>query len=198
VTDSNDETRHDRALWDRYRRDRARAVGPPLPEGESGGAADINAIAAFLDGSADAWDRADFERRLADEPALLDRLLAARAAIAAEPTAPPAAVTAFALKLHAPRDTATASAAPGSPAAAPSWWRRWFWQPAAAWSTVGVLIAAAASVTAYLAVETEAPVSAAKGEPDTGPDPLVKELERTGNSIFIDPSATYFDGTDVD
>jgi hypothetical protein len=26
----------------------------------------------------------------------------------------------------------------------------------------------------------------------------VKELERTGNSIFIDPSATYFDGTDVD
>jgi hypothetical protein len=198
VTDTKDDTGNDRALWDRYRRDRARAVGSPSPEGEAGGTADINAIAAFLDGSADAWDRADFERRLVDDRALLDRLLAAQSAVAAEPVTPPATVTAYALRLNPVQPAAPATAPAAASTVAGGWWRRWFWQPAVAWSTAGVLIAAAVSISAYLAFEDQAPMNAAKSEPGTGPDPLVKELERTGNSIFIDPSATYFDGLDVD
>ena len=163
------------------------------------GGDDVAVLAAYLELRLDEWERAAFERRLVDEPILLDTLIATRAAMAASTSsaAVPQAVTAYALNMAPPPATVRAPSrpAPARPrAAAPA--RRWFLPaPALAWSLVTVAFLAAFAAGALVTWQvTEPPVTAHKSE---AKDPLSDELRRSSNSIF-DPARTIFDGMDVD
>jgi hypothetical protein len=192
----------DRALWDRYVRLRR---GAPEGAGETGsiGGEDLAAIAAYLELRLDEWERAAFERRLIDEPILLDTLIAARAATLAAPTeaaAVPQAVTAFALNLApAPATVRTRNPAP-THAAAPApaaERRRWFLPaPGLVWSLVTATFLGAFAVGAIVTWQfTEPPISA---ETPKDKDPIKDEVRQRTNSIFEDPARTIFDGMDVD
>jgi len=188
VTDNVTMNPEDRALWDRYVRLRR---GAPQGAGDretiDGG--DAAAIAAYLDLRLDEWERAAFERRLVDEPVLLDTLITARAALAApDAEAAPQALTAYALNLAPARASAQA---PAPAASAPR--RRWFMPaPAFAWSLATVAFLAAFAAGAFVTWElTEPPPMAQK-------DPIKDELRPGNNSIFDDPAKTIFDGMDAD
>lgn len=189
MTDTVTMNPEDRALWDRYVRLRR---GAPEGADEAGtiGGADAAMIAACLELRLDEWERAAFERRLVDEPKLLDTLIAARAAMAAPAPqeAAPQALTAFALNL-APAPAA--SRLPSRPARR----RRWFLPaPAFAWSLATVAFLGAFAVGAYVAWQfMEPPMTAQKDK-----DPLKDDLRPRNNSIFDDPARTIFDGMDVD
>jgi hypothetical protein len=182
--------KEDRALWDRYVRLRRGAPeGAGAAERVSG--EDAALIAAYLELRLDEWDSAAFERRLVDEPILLDTLISARDALAAPPMHEPApqALTAFALNLVPAQAAAHVRAA--RPAETPR--RRWFGPaPAFAWSLVTVAFLAAFAAGAFVTWElTEPPAMAQK-------DPIKDELQPRNNSIFDDPARTIFDGMDVD
>ena len=182
--------KEDRALWDRYVRLR-RGAPEGAGEAERVSGQDAALIAAYLELRLDEWDSAALERRLVDEPILLDTLISARDALAAPPMHEPApqALTAFALNLVPAHPAAHARAA--RPAAAPR--RRWFGPaPAFAWSLVTVAFLAAFAAGAFVTWEfTEPPAMAQK-------DPIKDELQPRNNSIFDDPARTIFDGMDVD
>jgi hypothetical protein len=191
VTDNVTMNPEDRALWDRYVRLRRGA-----PEGaskeEAVGGRDAALIAAYLELRLDEWERAAFERRLVDEPILLDRLIAARAATAAPAPqeAVPQALTAYALSLAPARATVR------NPAVlAPAPQRRWLaLSPAFAWSLATVAFLGAFVTGAFVTWELmEPPVMAQKDK-----DPVKDELKPRNNSIFDDPARTIFDGMDVD
>jgi hypothetical protein len=180
----------DRALWDRYVRLRRGA-----PEGASKvdtvGGQDAGLVAAYLELRLDEWERAAFERRLIDEPVLLDTLIAARAATAAPADEmAPQALTAFALNLAPPPATVRTNARPG-----PAPRRGWFLpSPAFAWSLATVAFLGAFAVGAFIAWEVmEPPIVAQKDK-----DPIKDELRKGTNSIFDDPAKTIFDGMSVD
>ena len=181
--------KEDRALWDRYVRLR-RGAPEGASEAESVSGQDAALIAAYLELRLDEWESAAFERRLVDEPILLDTLISARDALAAPPLREPApqALTAFALNL-VPAPSAHAHA--GRPAVAPR--RRWFLPaPAFAWSLLTVAFLAAFAAGAFVTWElTEPPTMAQK-------DPIKDELQPRNNSNFDDPARTIFDGMDVD
>jgi len=199
VTDTVTIHPEDRALWDRYVRLRR---GAPKGAGEVGtiGGDDAAVLAAYLELRLDEWERAAFERRLVDEPILLDTLIATRAAMAASttPAAVPQAVTAYALNLAPPPATVRAPSRPAASrprAAAPH--RRWFLPaPALAWSLVTVAFLAAFAAGALVTWQvTEPPMTAQKAKEK---DPLTEELRQRSNSIFDDPARTIFDGMDVE
>jgi len=191
VTDNVTMNPEDRALWDRYVRLRRGA-----PEGASKvdtvGAKDAAQIAAYLELRLDEWERAAFERRLVDEPVLLDTLLAARAAsVAPADEAAPQALTAFALNLAPMRATVRTR---GRPAAAPAR-RPWFLpSPAFAWSIATVAFLGAFAAGAFIAWGVMEPPAMAQKDKD----PIKDELRKGTNSIFDDPAKTIFDGMSVD
>lgn len=202
MTDTVTMNPEDRALWDRYVRLRR---GAPEGAGETGsiGGKDLAAIAAYLDLRLDEWERAAFERRLVDEPILLDTLIAARAAMLAAPTeaaAVPQAVTAFALNLApAPKTVRTRTPVPAHvPAAAQSpEKRRWvFSSPAFAWSLVTAAFLGAFAIGALVTWQITEPPATAQKPKDK--DPISDEARQRTNSIFEDPARTIFDGMDVD
>ena len=190
----------DRALWDRYVRLRR---GAPSGAGEAGtvGIDDAATIAAYIELRLDEWDRAAFERRLVDEPILLETLIAARSALSAPQEMPvPQAVTAFALNLApAPKtvrgssgairgNASRESAAQAGPAR-----RGWF----GAWSALGWAVGTAAflgafAIGAFVAWEVIEPQQMAQ-----------KEKSKDGisprtNSIFDDPARTGSEGLKLD
>jgi hypothetical protein len=179
----------DRALWDRYVRLR---WGAPEGAGERETVGGKNAalIAAYLDHRLDEWECAAFERRLVDEPALLETTLAARAALLAPAPseAAPQALTAYALNLVPAR-----AAAPVRVTAALEPRRRWFLPaPAFAWSLATVAFLAAFAAGAFVTWELTEPAPMAQR------DPIKDELRPGNNSIFDDPAKTIFDGMDAD
>jgi len=184
VTDNVTMNPEDRALWDRYVRLRRGA-----PEGaaraETIGGRDAADIAAYLELRLDEWERAAFERRLVDEPVLLDTLIAAHAATAApaQQARVPQALTAFALNLGPARAHAQA----GPPR------RRWLLPvPAFAWSLATVAFLAAFAAGAFMTWGLMEPPAMAQK------DPIKDELQPRNNSIFDDPARTIFDGMDAD
>lgn len=189
MTDNVTMNPEDRALWDRYVRLR-RGAPEGAGEREPIGGTEAATIAAYLDHRLDEWERAAFERRLVDEPALLETLIAARAATDAPEQAAPQALTAYALNLVPARGKAPArstSAAPPTPR------RRWFSPaPAFAWSLATVAFLAAFTAGAFLTWELMEPPAMAQK------DPIKDELRPGNNSIFDDPAKTIFDGMDAD
>lgn len=179
----------DRALWDRYVRLRR---GAPQGAGDAGtvGIDDAAAIAAYIELRLDEWERAAFERRLVDEPILLETMIAARAALAApaDQVPVPQALTAFALNMApAPKTVRTAPVAEARPR------RRWFMTGhALAWSVGTAAFLAAFAVGAIVAWEVMEPPMMAQKEK------LKDELAPRNNSIFDDPARTIFDGMSVD
>jgi hypothetical protein len=198
VTDTVTMNPEDRALWDRYVRLRR---GAPKGAGEVGtiGGDDVAMLAAYVELRLDEWERAAFERRLVDEPILLETLIATRAAMAAStaPTAVPQAVTAYALNMAPPPATVRTPSRPAESrprADAPR--RRWLLTaPALAWSLVTVAFLAAFVAGAFVTWQvTEMPMTADKAKEK---DPLSSELRQSTNSIF-DPAPTIIDGMDVE
>jgi len=187
VTDNVTMNPEDRALWGRYVRLRRGAL-EGAGEREPIGGTEAATIAAYLDHRLDEWERAAFERRLVDEPALLETLIAARAAAHAPEVAAPQALTAYALNLVPARAAAPARAVA---TAAPR--RRWFSPaPALAWSMATVAFLAAFTAGAFLTWELMEPPAMAQK------DPIKDELRPGNNSIFDDPAKTIFDGMDAD
>jgi hypothetical protein len=182
-----------RALWQRYSKE-AKPAAEAAPSTELS-ERDLTDIAAFLDNSMDAWNRAELEKRAVASPALFEALAAAHGAARAPmlATEAPQAVKAFALNLVRP-------AAPAKPvaAAAPrgAVWRRFAQVPAWAWAMAMLVAAGTVGGGTYLVVrgfETDMA--------DTKPaakDPIAGELDKRGNSIFTDPDKVYFDGLDVE
>jgi hypothetical protein len=187
VTDNVTMNPEDRALWDRYVRLR-RGAPQGAGEREPVGGSDAALIAAYLDHRLDEWECAAFERRLVDEPALLETLIVARDATAASEQPVPQALTAYALNLVPARRVLHAQAP-----AAPAPRRRWFLPaPAVAWSLATVAFLAAFAAGAFVTWElTEPPPMAQR-------DPIKDELRPGNNSIFDDPAKTIFDGMDAD
>ena len=188
MTDTVTMNPEDRALWDRYVRLR-RGAPAGAGEREPVGGTDAAQIAAYLDHRLDEWECAAFERRLVDEPILLDALIPARDAVAAAEEPAPQALTAYALNLVPARG----GAAVGRPApAGAAHRRRWFMPaPAFTWSLATVAFLAAFAAGAFLTWQlTEPPAMAKK-------DPIKDELRPGNNSIFDDPARTIFDGMDV-
>jgi len=191
VTDTVTIDPADRALWDRYVRLRR---GAPEGAGDAGmvGSEDAATIAAYIELRLDEWECAAFERRLVDEPILLETMIAARAALAApaDPVPVPQALTAFALNLApAPKTVRTAPVALAD--AKPR--RRWFMTGhALAWSVATTAFLAAFAVGAIVAWEVMEPPMMAQKEK------LKDELAPRNNSIFDDPARTIFDGMSVD
>jgi hypothetical protein len=176
----------DRALWDRYVRLR-RGAPEGAGEREPVGGNDAALIAAYLDHRLDEWECAAFERRLVDEPILLDTSIAARDAVAAPEQPAPQALSAYALNL------VPARAAPARNAAAAAPRRRWFAAgPAFAWSLATVAFLAAFAAGAFLTWGLMEPPAMAQK------DPIKDELRPGNNSIFDDPAKTIFDGMDAD
>jgi hypothetical protein len=191
----------DRALWDRYVRLRR---GAPEGAGEAGtvGIDDAATIAAYIELRLDEWERAAFERRLVDEPILLETLIAARSALGAPQETPvPQAVTAFALNLApAPKTVRGPSAA-----VRPNATRERAAQPAkpgrvgwlGGWSALGWAVGTAAflgafAIGALVAWEViEPPQMAQKGKSQD-------EISPRTNSIFDDPARTGADGVKID
>lgn len=188
MTDNVTMNPDDRALWDRYVRLRR---GAPSGAGErepifSG--SDAVLIAAYLDHRLDEWERAAFERRLVDEPILLDQVIVARDTAHAPEVATPQAVSAYALNLAAVRP------APAHQLVHAARRRRRGWflpAPAFAWSLATAAFLAAFVAGAFLTWQiTEPPAMAQK-------DPIKDELRPGTNSIFDDPAKTIFDGMDT-
>jgi hypothetical protein len=184
-----------RAIWDRYVRLRRGAL---VSAGNAGiGGEDAALIAAYLDLRLDEWERAALERRLVDEPILLDALIAARRAMDAPvtPLAVPQAVTAFALNLAPGRSPVRAALAPARPAPRPR--RRWLLPvPGFAWALGTAAFLGAFAIGAVVTwTMTEPPVTAQEAP---GKERLAEELRERNNSIFEDPARTIFDGMDVD
>jgi hypothetical protein len=177
----------DRALWGRYVRLRRGAAGAGDDRTSGDGpisGEDAAAVAAYLELRLDEWERAAFERRLVDEPLLLETLIAARRA---RDEAAPQALSAFALNL-----------APAAPVCAPApaaRRRRWLLPfPAMAWSLATLAFLGAFGLGAYLTWQfVEPPVTAQKRK-----DPSDDPLRPRNNSVFEDPARTTFDGMDVD
>lgn len=189
MTDNVTMNPEDRALWDRYVRLR-RGAPAGAGEREPVGGTDAALIAAHLGHRLDEWECAAFERRLVDEPVLLDALIAAHDAVAAPEEPAPQALTAYALNLVPARAAAPVGSS-SRPAAGPR--RRWFLPaPAFTWSLATVAFLAAFAGGAFLTWELmEPPVMAQK-------DPIKDELRPGNNSIFDDPAKTIFDGMDAD
>jgi hypothetical protein len=186
VTDNVTMNPEDRALWDRYVRLR-RGAPQGAGEREPIGGTDAALVAAYLDHRLDEWECAAFERRLVDEPALLETLIAARDATAAPEQPAPQALTAYALNL-VPARAAARTQAPAVPAPR----RRWFPAPAFAWSLATVAFLAAFAAGAFVTWELTDPPPMAQR------DPIKDELRPGNNSIFDDPAKTIFDGMDAD
>lgn len=196
----------DRALWDRYVRLRR---GAPKGADNAGtvGIDDAATIAAYIELRLDEWDRAAFERRLVDEPILLETLIAARSAYDAPQDLPvPQAVTAFALNLApAPKTVRGPSVAvhrtasrerapaPGAPGQAAPTRRGWF----GAWSALGWAVGTAAflgafAIGAFVAWEVIEPPQMAQR------DKTKDDISPRTNSIFDDPARTGADGVKID
>lgn len=189
MTDNVTMNPEDRALWDQYVRLRREALAGAGERGPVGGK-DAALIAAYLDHRLDEWECAAFERRLVDEPILLDTLVAARDAVAAAEAPAPQALTAYALNLVPAR--VGAHAHQPARAAAGSRRRGFLPAPAFAWSLATAAFLAAFTAGAFLTWElTEPPAMAQK-------DPIKDELRPGNNSIFDDPAKTIFDGMDAD
>lgn len=185
----------DRALWDRYVRSRR---GAPTGAGDAGtdGIENAATIAAYIELRLDEWERAAFERRLVDEPILLETLIAARTALAAPPDeAPvPQALTAFALNMAPMPKTVRGPslARPAAPVREPQR-RRWFMPGhAMAWAAATTAFLGAFAIGAFVAWEVLEPPQMAQKEK------LKDELAPRNNSIFDDPARTIFDGMSVD
>lgn len=187
MTDNVTMNPEDRALWDRYVRLR-RGAPKGAGEREPVGGNDAVLTAAYLDHRLDEWECAAFERRLVDEPVLLDALIAARDAVAAPEQSAPQALTAYALNL-VPARAAGAIRTPSRAAAGSR--RRWYLPaPAFTWSLATVAFLAAFVGGAFLTWELMEPPAMAQR------DPIKDELRPGNNSIFDDPAKTIFDGMD--
>ena len=188
MTDTVTMNPEDRALWDRYVRSRRGASEGADAIGTVSGS-DAGLIAAYLALRLDEWERAAFEGRLVNEPVLLDTLIAARALMdAPAQTAPPQAVTAFALNMAPAPATVRTAAPPMLPAR-----RRWF-IPGFAWALSTAAFLGAFAVGAIVAWQVMDPPQMAQ----KAKDPLADELRPRNNSIFEDPARTIFDGMDVE
>lgn len=189
MTDKVTMNPEDRALWDRYVRLRRGALAG-AGERDPVGGQDAALIAAYLGHRLDEWECAAFERRLVDEPMLLNALIAARDAIDAADEPAPQALTAYALNLVPARRAASGRPRAGAAAEAR---RRWFLPaPAFAWPLATVAFLAAFAAGAILTWELMEPPAMAQK------DPIKDELRPGNNSIFDDPAKTIFDGMDVD
>lgn len=157
---------------------------------------DLMDVAAFLDNTMDQWSRAELEKRAAASPALCEALAAAHAAARAPTmaTEAPQAVKAFALNLVRP--AAPAAPAPAAATVRSGFLRRFSSVPAWAWAVAMLVAAGTVGGGTYLAVRgLEADMADTK--PDSK-DPIARELDKRGNSIFTDPDKVYFDGLDVE
>lgn len=177
----------DRALWDRYVRSRRGAPSGAKEAGPVGGA-DAALIAAYVDLRLSEWERAAFEGRLVDEPALLDAMIAARGSASVAAPAVPQALTAFALNLAPPPQTRR-----GAERLAPTGRGRFLAFPRLGVALATFAFLCAFGVGAYVTWQVmEPPVMAQKGK-----EPAKEDIPPRNDSIFDDPAQTIFDGLDV-
>jgi hypothetical protein len=191
VTEHRIENEHDRALWQEYRH---LSAAPARPKATAEiDAADLALLAAYLDRRLDEWALAAFERRLVEEPRLLEVLVAAREALKQEHGPAPQAVIAYALNC-APVVPAALGAVPGTRS-----FKGWFgFGPAWAWTVATAAFVAFCGVGLYVAIELQGETITAEDGAATGKDTVGEDLDRRTESIFSDPAKTYFDGTEVD
>jgi hypothetical protein len=186
VTEHRIENEHDRALWQEYRH----LSGPPEQAASASelDAADFTLVAAYLDRRLDEWALAAFERRLIEEPRLLEVLVAAREAAQPEHGPAPQALIAYALNC-APAQASPRPAGQGRSRIA------WLgFSPAVAWSIATLAFVTFCGVGVYVAMELRGEtITAEESGTSVGDD-----LDRRSDSIFSDPAKTYFDGTEVE
>lgn len=216
-------TEQDRQLWVRFRQINGfHKPARTLPELEG---EDATFVAAFIEGRLNTQEREAFERRLARDPDLLDRTIAARPAVEAawaEDATAPASLTEAARRVT-PAGTGPSAGVQACPQPRPvQGSRRMFppmprlFGPLLAGSVAACLfVAATAAIFVWWSepdpaklVELNQPEAIAEQhrggkEPETAKAPAPTGTPATvtspnGNSIFTDPDKTYFDGLDVD
>ncbi len=198
VDDRDIITEQDRALWQAYIR-RARETAPVGAGGDRGiSDEDVGLLASYLENRLDEIGTAEFERRLVDEPKLLDAVIAASAAAhgpSVEPAAVPQSLIAFAINFSASGRSAQGKGAARLAGKAER--RPWlFASPAFAWSIATVAVLSFSAIGVYVAVDYDG--GSAGIETSDGKNSIVDDLDRRNESVFTDPAKIYFDGTEVD
>ncbi len=191
-------TKEDREVWDRFRATwQTEAPAAGADEGIDG--ADASMIAAFLDERLAGEDRLVFERRLAEEPELLDALLAAKTGLHSGPTqayAVPESVLVWASNTFAAeissRRQPTAAGAPRREK------RRLLFRPAFAAIGVSLVLVIAAGVGTVLLTENQPSIVAQADRDADAKKRAGDKWDPRTNRVFSDPENAYFDGLKID
>jgi hypothetical protein len=192
-------TKEDREVWERFRATwRADGSSADADTGIDG--ADASLIAAFLDERLRDEERTVFERRLAEEPALLDSLLAAKTGLHSGPTqsyAVPESILVWASNTFtaevSSRRQPTVSLAPRHRKK-----RRLLFRPAFAAIGVSLVLVIAAGVGTLLLTHDDPGIVAQADRAAEKKQHSADKWDPRTNSIFSNPENAYFDGLDVD
>lgn len=196
-------TRQDREVWERYRLtwrtapdDREGMPHAPADDGIDG--LEAGRIAAYLDDNLSEAERRAVERRLVENPVMLDALIASKAGLRDGPThahEAPRSVRARAADIVdaelAKRDRGTSATIYRLPR------RRLAVRPAMAAIAASLVLAVAAGAGTFLLSGEEPQTVAHNDRPTEAPDASRQWDPRT-NSIFANPENAYFDGLDVE
>ncbi len=189
-------TKEDREVWERYRATWQTDAQTAVAHDEGIDGAGASLIAAFLDNRLSEAERSAFERRLVEDSALLDALIAAKSGLHSGPTQAYAvpesvrvwATNTFTAEISSRRQPARAAAAPPRAKS-----RRTFRPIFAAIAVSFVLIVAAGVGTILLTHDEPGIVAQADRHPDAKSRAADKWDPRT-NRVFADPENAYFDG----
>lgn len=191
-------TKEDREVWERFRAT-WQTDGPSAGVDKEIDGADASLIAAFLDDRLDDEDRVVFERRLAEEPVLLDALLAAKTGLHSGPRqayAVPESIlvwaeNTFSVEVSSRRQP-TVSVAPRRRK------RRILFRPAFAAIGVSLVLIVAAGVGTLLLTQDQPGIVAQADRNAGNKNKAGDKWDPRTNSIFSNPENAYFDGLDVD
>lgn len=191
-------TKEDREVWDRFRATwQTEAPVAGADEGIDG--ADASLIAAFLDERLTNEDRMVFERRLAEEPILLDALLAAKTGLHSGPTqsyAVPDSILVWASNTFAAE--VSSRRRPAQEAAPVRTKRHFVFRPAIAAIGVSLVLIVAAGVGTVLLTGNEPTIVAQSDRTTEASKRAGDKWDPRTRGIFSDPENAYFDGLKID
>lgn len=189
-------TKEDREVWDRYRATWQPEGAHTVDRSDGIDGEDATLIAAYLDERLSDAERVAVERRLVEDPQLLDALIAAKRGLHSGPTqayAVPESIRVWAANSF----TAEVSSRRRPTVAAPRRPRRPVFRPVFAAIAVSLVLVAAAAVGTVVLTREEPGIVAQVDRTEAAKKRAADKWDPRTNRIFADPENAYFDGLDV-